>query len=187
MDWIDLLQDRDRRRAFVNAIMKLRVWQNAGNFLTSWGLCAMNDYLVILHILRENEVTAVCLYEYSHRLSNWTVYSLNDKRGGIYHLIPTVTSKPPVLTRCHCQTTSPHTLVTAKLPVLTHWSLPNYQPSHAGHFQTTSPHTLVTAKLPALTHWSLLNYQSSHAVTSKLPVLTHWSLPNYRPSHTGHF
>jgi hypothetical protein len=34
MDWIDLAQDRDRWRAVVNAIMKLRVAQNAGNFLT---------------------------------------------------------------------------------------------------------------------------------------------------------
>jgi len=35
MNWIELAQDRDRWWELVNAVMNLRVAQNAGNFLTS--------------------------------------------------------------------------------------------------------------------------------------------------------
>ena len=35
MGWIDLAEDRDRWRALVDALMNLRVPQNAGNFLTN--------------------------------------------------------------------------------------------------------------------------------------------------------
>jgi hypothetical protein len=35
MDWIDLAENRDKWKALVNAVMNLRVSQNAGKFLSS--------------------------------------------------------------------------------------------------------------------------------------------------------
>jgi hypothetical protein len=35
MDWIDLAQDRDQRRALVNTVLNLRVPYNVGKFLSS--------------------------------------------------------------------------------------------------------------------------------------------------------
>jgi hypothetical protein len=34
VDWIDMAQDRDQWRALVNTVLKLRVLQNVGKFLS---------------------------------------------------------------------------------------------------------------------------------------------------------
>jgi hypothetical protein len=41
MDWIDLAQDRDQRRALVNTVMNLRVPYSVGKFLSS---CATGSF-----------------------------------------------------------------------------------------------------------------------------------------------
>jgi len=46
MDWIDLAQDRDRRRALANTVMNPWISQNAGNFLISWEPVSFSRTLV---------------------------------------------------------------------------------------------------------------------------------------------
>jgi hypothetical protein len=36
MDWIDLIQDKDKWRALMNTVMDLRVPQNVGKFLSGY-------------------------------------------------------------------------------------------------------------------------------------------------------
>jgi hypothetical protein len=47
MGWIELAEARDRRRAHVNAVMNVRVPQNAGNFLTSCGLVSFSTWTLL--------------------------------------------------------------------------------------------------------------------------------------------
>jgi hypothetical protein len=47
MDWISLAYDRDMWRALVNAVMSLRVAQNAGNFLSSCGGFSFSGRIVL--------------------------------------------------------------------------------------------------------------------------------------------
>jgi hypothetical protein len=44
VDCIDVDEDKDKWRALVNTDMHLRVPQNAGNFLTSWGTKVFTDF-----------------------------------------------------------------------------------------------------------------------------------------------
>jgi hypothetical protein len=51
MDWIALVEDRDRRRALVKREMNLRVLWNAGNFLTSWGPISFSERTLLRGVI----------------------------------------------------------------------------------------------------------------------------------------
>ena len=73
MNWIDLAQDRDRRRAFVKAGMSLRVPYSAGNFLTEGLLasperiCSMELEMVVQLLLA---VTGKLFHTIPHNVSS---------------------------------------------------------------------------------------------------------------------
>jgi hypothetical protein len=59
MDWTDVAQDRDQWRALVNTIMKLRVPQNIGKFLSS---CTIGGFS------QKTQVHEVSLVSYTFHL-----------------------------------------------------------------------------------------------------------------------
>jgi len=50
MDWIALGQDRDNWRMLVNAVMKLRVPQNAGNYLNRWEPVSLSGRTLLIGV-----------------------------------------------------------------------------------------------------------------------------------------
>jgi hypothetical protein len=68
MDWIDLAQDRNRWRAFENAVMHLRILYNMGNFLISWGAAIFSRRTQLRAVTtinsRQLSPVLICFYSY---------------------------------------------------------------------------------------------------------------------------
>jgi hypothetical protein len=52
IDWIDLAQDRNRWRAFVNAVMYLWLPYNAENFLSSLGHISFSGRTLLVDLVK---------------------------------------------------------------------------------------------------------------------------------------
>jgi len=70
MDWIDLVQNRDGWRGLVDAVMNLRVPQNAGNFLTGWEPVSFSRRTLLRDVCYVTEVGLVKNFARYAALSN---------------------------------------------------------------------------------------------------------------------